>query len=132
MTKYNNIKQITLIEGNANNEVELHTYDLENRIEKTEIINDHFPEQLNSRVCTVQLPNNNLFCYGNRDKNYSGITFIIERNDNNQPKIQLLPAGHPCYASGGVYFNNSVYIFGGFNGSSRLSLAQKYDLNANK
>ncbi|CAG9331260.1 unnamed protein product [Blepharisma stoltei] len=84
------------------------------------------PEPINRFTLMCQLPNNRIFCYGNWLP-MSGLAFIIHSDF----KIELLSSGKPFFASGGVYFNGKVYVFGGYNGKA-VSASQIYSLQENR
>ncbi|CAG9331495.1 unnamed protein product [Blepharisma stoltei] len=83
------------------------------------------PEPLDATTCITQLPNGKLFCYGNL-KHY-GITVLIDVNG----EFEVLPSGTPCTFSSCIYFNNSVYCFGGYY-YNHLTLSSRFDLNWNR
>lgn len=81
-------------------------------------------------TCMCVLPNNSLFCHGNKVETYkskidryTGITFTI---DSDNKATLLEPGSSSCY-SGGVYYGGSVYVFGGYN-KMILRKAENYDL----
>ncbi|CAG9320252.1 unnamed protein product [Blepharisma stoltei] len=81
----------------------------------------------------VNLPNYELFCYSNwRHKPWgiSGASLIVDLISFTIKKI--LPPGLPIRYSGGVYWNNSIYIFGGYDGSKIKSIAKRFDLVQNR
>ncbi|CAG9320435.1 unnamed protein product [Blepharisma stoltei] len=87
------------------------------------------PEPLDKYTSTAQLPNSEIFCFGNHDPS-SGFACII---DMKQLKVKkTLPPGAPCNSVAAVYYKNSVYIFGGFDGSKSTTLANRFDLSLNK
>lgn len=87
--------------------------------------NVNLPENIDSRICMCQIPDQNIFCFGNllNTGKYTGISFIIDPNY----RIKLLPRGFPCVGSGSIYYKGFVYVFGGFNGSN-LRNAFKFNL----
>ncbi|CAG9328043.1 unnamed protein product [Blepharisma stoltei] len=83
------------------------------------------PEPLDATTCITNLPNGKLFCYGNSQ--ISGITVLIDVNG----EFEVLPSGTPCMVSSCIYFNNSIYCFGGYN-QNYLTLSNRFDLNWNR
>ncbi|CAG9311755.1 unnamed protein product [Blepharisma stoltei] len=76
------------------------------------------PEPLSINACIALLPDNELFCYGSKNP-FSGISCII--STKNCELGRMLPPGTPCYDSGAIYLNNSVYVFGGKDQSDNRS-----------
>ncbi|CAG9321481.1 unnamed protein product [Blepharisma stoltei] len=91
-----------------------------NTIKKIQI---QMPEPLSKCTCVIQMPNYWLFCYGNIDP-FTGIACMISTKDLT---YKILPSWKPCCCSGGTYYLESVYIFGGFKGPS-MDLAMKFDI----
>ncbi|CAG9313485.1 unnamed protein product [Blepharisma stoltei] len=100
-------------------------YDTENDSKEVRILET--PEPLDWGTCIAQLPNGNLFCFG-KDYPYSGISLIIDENY----RVRQLPSGTPCRCSSAIYFNNSLYCFGGENNNRALTLSERFDLNENR
>ncbi|CAG9317144.1 unnamed protein product [Blepharisma stoltei] len=98
-------------------------YDTENNIKEVRIVET--PQPLDWGTCITQLPNGNLFCFGNSE--LSGVSLIIGENNI----FKELPSGTPCCASSAIYFNNSVYCFGGWN-NQNLTLSKRFDLNKSR
>ncbi|CAG9325606.1 unnamed protein product [Blepharisma stoltei] len=85
------------------------------------------PELLGDKTCITQLPNGKLFCFGNYPT--SGIAVLIDVNG----EFELLPSGTPCSDSSCIYFNSSIYCFGGKNKKSyALTLSSRFDLDRNR
>ncbi|CAG9321771.1 unnamed protein product [Blepharisma stoltei] len=103
-------------------------YDIETKIREEIIMDTH--EALTDATCIILLPNDELFCYGTYD-DFSGIACIIDVK--NYSLKRLLPYGKSCCASGGLYHNNSVYIFGGNieDNWCEQTLAERFDLEKN-
>ncbi|CAG9329812.1 unnamed protein product [Blepharisma stoltei] len=57
-----------------------------------------------------------------------GTTLIFD----SKYKAHKLPSGTPCFYSSAIYFNKSVYCFGGSNGQGLLNLSCRFDLNSNR
>ncbi|CAG9325279.1 unnamed protein product [Blepharisma stoltei] len=106
------------------NRTNLIIYDTENDSEEVRIVET--PEPLDFGTCIAQLPNGNLFCFGNSQ--HSGVSLIIDENY----KVRELPSGTPCVNSSAIYFNNSVYCFGGNYNYEDLTLSERFDLNENR
>ncbi|CAG9335574.1 unnamed protein product [Blepharisma stoltei] len=84
------------------------------------------PEALSDGTCIAQLPNNELFCYGNYSP-LSGVTITINTKDLS---FQSLKIGIPCCSSGCTYYQNSVYAFGGnISEENYLNQTRKYDFS---
>ncbi|CAG9312345.1 unnamed protein product [Blepharisma stoltei] len=105
------------------NRTKLIIYDTENDRREDRIIET--PEPLDNTTCIAQLPNGNLFCYGKYPG--SGVSLIIDEDY----RVRELPSGRRCSRSSAIYFNNSVYCFGGNNGGS-LPLSERFDLNESR
>ncbi|CAG9313311.1 unnamed protein product [Blepharisma stoltei] len=87
------------------------------------------PIPLSIYTCITKLPNNELFCYGSWTP-LSGVTCIIDLKSKTLKRS--LPDGLPSIASGAVYHNNCVYVFGRCTtGSDTLNSARKFDLEEN-
>ncbi|CAG9325002.1 unnamed protein product [Blepharisma stoltei] len=96
-------------------------YDTESGKERMKWLN--VPERLDVGTSITQLPNGELFCYGN--STYSGITLIIDCNF----KYRLLPSGKPGWSSSAIYFNRNVYCFGGYDYHCQATyLSSRFDL----
>ncbi|CAG9327237.1 unnamed protein product [Blepharisma stoltei] len=83
---------------------------------------------LSPSTSLTQLPNSELFCFGSFP--LSGATCIIDLK--NFKVKRKLPDGISCHNSKGIYYKNSVYLFGGSNRWGTLNLAQKFDLVENR
>ncbi|CAG9330665.1 unnamed protein product [Blepharisma stoltei] len=107
-----------------NSTTKLHIYNTETETEELKIL--QIPERLDRGTCITQLPNGKLFCYG---KGYpvSGTTVLIDANG----VFEVLPSGTPCSISSCIYFDNSVYCFGGKN-KIDLTLSCRFDLDQNR
>ncbi|CAG9333744.1 unnamed protein product [Blepharisma stoltei] len=84
------------------------------------------PQELDKFTCIAQLPNGKLFCFGNN--RLSRITVLIDRNGG----VEVLPSGTRCQQSSCIYFNNSVYCFGGQDNKGLLTLSCRFDLDQNR
>ncbi|CAG9318187.1 unnamed protein product [Blepharisma stoltei] len=113
-------KCLYLTDKGTNNLTKLIIYDTETRQQEIKLIET--PEPLNMFTCIVELPDSKIFCFGSNPG--SGVCYIIDKLQN----IQLMPPGTPSRNSGAVYFDNSVYIFGGAYHQTNLNLAEKFDL----
>ncbi|CAG9318577.1 unnamed protein product [Blepharisma stoltei] len=109
-------------EDAENNRTNLVIYNTETEVQE-EVRILQTPELLNWNTCITQLPNGKLFCFG-RAVSVSGITLLIDVNGG----VEELPSGTPCFHSSCLYFNNSVYCFGGYNGKN-LTLSSRFDLH---
>mmetsp|Transcript_9508 Transcript_9508/g.9471 ORF Transcript_9508/g.9471 Transcript_9508/m.9471 type:complete len:131 (-) Transcript_9508:476-868(-) len=79
-----------------------------------------------SSMCLI--PGNSHFCYGNYyNKECKGTAFIISENK----KIRKIPSGFPCNGAGTIYFQGSVYSFGGYN-MMPLRIVQIFSLAENR
>ncbi|CAG9311984.1 unnamed protein product [Blepharisma stoltei] len=112
-----------VIEGDNNNRTNLIIYNTETETEEVKTL--QIPQPLDSDTCITQLPNGKLFCYGNN--RHSGITVLIDVNGG----VEVLPSGAPWEWSSCIYFNNSVYCFGG-NDENYLSQSSRFDLDRNR
>ncbi|CAG9324883.1 unnamed protein product [Blepharisma stoltei] len=108
------------------NRTNLIIYDTENDSREVRIVDTH--ESLDLGTCIAQLPNGNLFCFGKDSPIISGTTLIIDENY----RARELPSGTHCYSSSAIYFNNSVYCFGGINNKGSITLSERFDLNKNR
>ncbi|CAG9322363.1 unnamed protein product [Blepharisma stoltei] len=106
------------------NKTNLIIYNTETETEEVKIFQT--PESLDVGTCITQLPNGKLFCFGNYYR-HSGITVLIDVNGG----FEVLPSGTPCGYSSCIYFNSSVYCFGGENGIV-LNLSSRFDLDQNR
>ncbi|CAG9335150.1 unnamed protein product [Blepharisma stoltei] len=111
------------IPRNQNNRTNLIIYNTET--ETLEVKTLQTPKPLNKFACITQLPNGKLFCCANT--NLSGITVLIDVNG----RFEVLPSGTPCEYSSYIYFNNSVYCFGGWD-RGHLTLSSRFDLDQNR
>mmetsp|Transcript_15530 Transcript_15530/g.15496 ORF Transcript_15530/g.15496 Transcript_15530/m.15496 type:complete len:261 (+) Transcript_15530:178-960(+) len=84
------------------------------------------PKSQNIAMCLI--PGNSIFCYENHPT-HTSTPFIIESNNNVK---QVVNAEHSLYASGSIYYNSCVYIFGGYNGFEPVNNAFRYNLLENK
>ncbi|CAG9335823.1 unnamed protein product [Blepharisma stoltei] len=105
----------------------MHIYDIESHEKQQKSID--IDEPFSSDTCIVQIPNYGIFCYGNSFP-LTGAACVI--NTNSFSVERWLPPGTPCYNSGGVYYQNSVFIFGGCDGTKILNHAEKFDLLENR
>ncbi|CAG9327855.1 unnamed protein product [Blepharisma stoltei] len=122
---YHHITSLYLF-SNDSGRAKLFIYDTESEREEIKLL--EIPEPLDWGSCAVQLPNGELFCYG---KNYptSGITLII----GTDYKARLQPSGESCRFSSAIYFNRSVYCFGGWDENHKsLSLSERFDLDESR
>ncbi|CAG9324196.1 unnamed protein product [Blepharisma stoltei] len=103
--------------------VNLIIYNTETETEEVKILQT--PESLGACTCITQLPNGKLFCFGKYLP--SGITELIDVNGG----VKVLPSGTPCNSSSCIYFNNSVYCFGGHD-IGELTLSSRFDLDRNR
>ncbi|CAG9335827.1 unnamed protein product [Blepharisma stoltei] len=101
----------------------LHIYNTETEVQEVKVMQTQI--KLDSKTCLTQLPNGKLFCFGNGL--LSGITVLIDVNGG----LEVLPSGTPCYLSSCIYFNNSIYCFGGKN-KGTLPLSKRFDLDRNR
>ncbi|CAG9317145.1 unnamed protein product [Blepharisma stoltei] len=108
-----------------NSRTNLIIYNTETKTQEVKVFKT--PELLDLSTCITQLPNGKLFCYGKY--RVSGITVLIDVNGD----VKTLPSGTHCADSSCIYFNNSVYCFGG-NDENRcaLTLSSRFDLNENR
>ncbi|CAG9320688.1 unnamed protein product [Blepharisma stoltei] len=111
----------------ASKRVRIWTYDLDSAAKSHFYISKN--ETLNFGTSIALLPQSELFCYGNHEP-ISGISCIIDLKSWKIKKT--LPSWTPCYFAGSIYYKNSIYMFGGYNGVSLLCLASKFDINENK
>ncbi|CAG9322837.1 unnamed protein product [Blepharisma stoltei] len=82
------------------------------------------PEPLDKTTCITQLPNGKLFCFGNNK--HSGIAVLIDVDGG----VEVLPSGTPCSGSSCIYFNNSIYCFGGRDENDyAFTLSIRFDLD---
>ncbi|CAG9335167.1 unnamed protein product [Blepharisma stoltei] len=91
-----------------------------------EVIILQTPKPLDYSACISQLPNGKLFCFG--DDKYSRTTVLVDRNGG----VEVLPSGIPIRFSSCIYFNKSVYCFGGQNKKTTLTLSCRFDLDQNR
>ncbi|CAG9313657.1 unnamed protein product [Blepharisma stoltei] len=83
------------------------------------------PNALDESSYIIQLPNNKLLCH--REKPNPRNWYII---DTLTFKYRILPNSFLCWFLGGVYHNNSIYIFG--KNAAKLNSALEFDMNVNK
>ncbi|CAG9335166.1 unnamed protein product [Blepharisma stoltei] len=102
-----------------NEETDLIVYNTETKTQEVKTLQT--PQPLDLSTSITQLPNGKLFCFGNCV--LSGYTVLIDTNGG----IEVLPSGTPCEWSSCIYFNNSVYCFGGDN-EGTLTLSSRFDL----
>ncbi|CAG9332770.1 unnamed protein product [Blepharisma stoltei] len=122
---YHQKTSLYIIKNEDNNRTDLVVYDTEYEKEELKLLD--YLEPLGSDICITQLPKGELFCFG--DYPPSGVTFIIDEN----LRIQRLPSGTPCFYSSAIYFNKSVYCFGGIDNENALSaLSCRFDFNRNQ
>ncbi|CAG9310790.1 unnamed protein product [Blepharisma stoltei] len=112
--------------GWAEKWTDLWVYDIEKDKRENKVIST--PEPLSNGTCIVQLPNSELFCYGNSF--FSGISCIIDLETFTVKK--LLPYGSPSWCCGAVYYKNCVYFFGGWDKQNYMLFAEKFDLAGNR
>ncbi|CAG9332219.1 unnamed protein product [Blepharisma stoltei] len=85
-------------------------------------------ELLDKGTAIIQLPNSELFCYGNYS--CTGYSCIINLKTL---EIKELPEGYPCSSAGIAYYNKCVYAFGGCSQKkSWSSQACKFELTGYK
>ncbi|CAG9323915.1 unnamed protein product [Blepharisma stoltei] len=106
----------------VDNKVCLFYYDID-----THQLKQASPEPYRS-LCTIQLPNSELFCYGTWDRT-SGACAIIDLNTLSLKRI--LPSGPQALWAGGAYYNNSVYIFSSSYRTLGLDFVNRFDLRKN-
>ncbi|CAG9320896.1 unnamed protein product [Blepharisma stoltei] len=82
---------------------------------------------INWGTSTARLPNGGIFCFGKHEPT-RGITMIVDSD----LRFQVLPSGTPCYLSSAVYFDRSVYCFGGMYYNKPLTLSCRFDLDENR
>ncbi|CAG9329808.1 unnamed protein product [Blepharisma stoltei] len=104
--------------------VNLFIYDTKS--EREEVQRLKTPKPLDRFSCAALLPNSELFCFGMYP--LFGTTLIFDSNY----KAYELPSGTPCFYSSVIYFNTSVYCFGGSNDQGLLNLSCRFDLNRNR
>ncbi|CAG9328932.1 unnamed protein product [Blepharisma stoltei] len=109
---------------NVGNRTHLIVYDTESEREEIKVVET--PEPINNGSCMAQLPDGELFCFGNSNPP-SGISWIIDGNYG----VRILTPGKPCYYSSAVYFNRNVYCFGGLNNST-FNFSEKFNLDENQ
>ncbi|CAG9322361.1 unnamed protein product [Blepharisma stoltei] len=83
------------------------------------------PKSIDVGTCITQLPNGKLFCFGNYE--LSRTTGLIDVNGG----IEVLPSGTCSNCPTCIYFNNSVYSFGGDN-EKGLTLSSRFDFDRNR
>ncbi|CAG9312388.1 unnamed protein product [Blepharisma stoltei] len=105
-------------------ETNLIIYNTETETQEVKILQT--PQKLDLTTCITQLPNGKLFCFGNNKP--SGIAVLIDRNGG----VEVLPSRAPCALSSCIYFNNSVYCFGGQDNKVRLTLSSRFDFDQNR
>ncbi|CAG9336094.1 unnamed protein product [Blepharisma stoltei] len=111
--------------GEVNKKTSLIVYNTEEEKENVKLLDTSL--QLSDYTCIAQLPDNELFCFGNFPA--SGITSIIDR----KLRVRILPSGTACSWSSAIYFNRNVYCFGGSDNTSRnLSLSERFNLDENR
>ncbi|CAG9334159.1 unnamed protein product [Blepharisma stoltei] len=122
---YHQIASLYLIDWQYN-KTTLIIYDTESEREGLKVLET--PEWLSYATCIAQLPYGELFCSGNNAYPASGITLKIDSHYN----IRLLPSGTPCGYSSAIYFNRSVYCFGGSKYNVPLNLSSRFDFDQNR
>ncbi|CAG9325300.1 unnamed protein product [Blepharisma stoltei] len=98
-------------------------YNTETETQEIKILKTSQP--IDQWTCVAQLPNGKLFCFDHR--RVSGIAVLIDMNG----EVKVLPSGTSCKYSSCIYFNNSVYCFGGFS-NRFLTLSSRFDLYQNR
>ncbi|CAG9310669.1 unnamed protein product [Blepharisma stoltei] len=131
---YEDSQTLYLINKNfeLENKAELSLYNITNFQHSKFNIEDY--NALTAASCIVQLPNNELFCYG-KDNPIAGLTLIIDLNSYTIKKI--LPSGKNISQAGILYFQQCVYIYGGLGilstGNYFIStIVQRFDLTKNR
>ncbi|CAG9324609.1 unnamed protein product [Blepharisma stoltei] len=77
----------------------------------------------NEHIIMCELPDNQIFCYGNWEP--VGTTFIIDAENN----IIELDDGKPCCSTYATLFEDSIYVFGGWKTKGeRSNFAVKFSL----
>ncbi|CAG9335121.1 unnamed protein product [Blepharisma stoltei] len=120
---YHQKTSLYLIDRDKYDRNRLIVYDTENEREKAQ--NFEAPEILTDGTCIAQLPDGELFCFGNNPA--SGISLVIDGNN----RVRILPSGIPCKGSSAIYFNRNIYCFGGSN-TILLTLSDKFSLDENQ
>ncbi|CAG9332712.1 unnamed protein product [Blepharisma stoltei] len=113
-----------IIGNNKDNITSLIIYNTETETEEVKTLQTS--DLLGTSTCITQLPNGKLFCFGNYYR-HSGITMLIDTNG----EVEVLPSGTPCQLSSCIYFDNSVYCFGGCTNKCISTLSSRFDLDLN-
>ncbi|CAG9315145.1 unnamed protein product [Blepharisma stoltei] len=88
------------------------------------------PYIMGYRDCAVKLPNSELFCFGGSNIN-TGAAYILDLQSWTIRKY--LPSTNPRIHSGGIFYKNAVYVFGGQDRNSfDCRDVEKFDLEKNK
>ncbi|CAG9328483.1 unnamed protein product [Blepharisma stoltei] len=104
-----------------NNSTKIVQMDLNNNYSSTEFnISLDSPQSHYTTMCII--PGNSFFCYGNYP-NTANTAFIIDSNNNAPDSLSL---------SGSIYYNSSVYVFGGHTRYSNVINAYRYYLLESK
>ncbi|CAG9334162.1 unnamed protein product [Blepharisma stoltei] len=82
-------------------------------------------EPLSRTTCIIELPNGELFCYGNDDPR-TGISYIIDLKTMTVKRRVF--DGVPCCNAGGLYFQNSVFFLRSIYGKHPCTRMDKYDI----
>ncbi|CAG9324913.1 unnamed protein product [Blepharisma stoltei] len=105
--------------GESNEKTKLFIYDTEN--EREDMKDFRYQWKLDKIHCIAQLPNGELFGTYESEK-HAFSAFIVDRNY----KVRLLPYQKPHGYAVAVYFNRSVYCFGGYD-----FISSRYDMDLN-
>ncbi|CAG9315740.1 unnamed protein product [Blepharisma stoltei] len=111
----------------------IYIFDIENYTTRSKYF--RASKYLNCSASAVRMPNNELFLYGSevlkgRNWTVSGSACIYDISSCSVKKV--LPNGKPCFETGGIYYQSSVYFFGGSDPTQMLNLAVKFDLTKNR
>ncbi|CAG9321767.1 unnamed protein product [Blepharisma stoltei] len=110
-----------------NNRTVLSSYDIETNRTSQEFLETPF--QFYAGTTVIQLPNKELFFYGNSYPS-SGACCIIDLKSISIKKI--LPPGPPSSYSEGLYYKNCIFLFGGLDEKDSLGLSIKLNLKENR
>ncbi|CAG9328479.1 unnamed protein product [Blepharisma stoltei] len=100
--------------------------DLNNNYSSTELnISLNSPQSVYTTMCII--PGNSVFCCGNYPNTANA--FIIDSNTNVK---KVIDAPDKLGVSGSIYYNKSVYVFGGYTGQAHVNNAYRYYFLENK